>query len=228
MRTGMPRDEWFHQNCMSVAKASQCLSRKIGAILVRDNSIISQGYNGPPRGVRTCDERWLVVHDKMRKVVTDKEDDLDLNDSYRIEEFKDIDKNSDLYINHLEGVCPRYVPEMGFKSGEGLEWCVAGHAERNALINAARFGIETKGCKLYMDCGIPCTPCLVEIINAGIEEIIVTKWVFYDQSSEYLLRESALKVRVYDHLCKHEGIAVEKNLKSKSISGICCDCERVV
>ena len=78
--------------------------------------------------------------------------------------------------------------------------CVAGHAERNTLINAARHGIQTKDAKLYMNCGIPCTPCLVEIINAGIEEIIVTKWSFYDVSAEYILNESGLKCRVYKHL----------------------------
>jgi deoxycytidylate deaminase len=51
-----------------------------------------------------------------------------------------------------------------------------------------------------MDCGIPCSPCLVEIINAGIEEIIVTKLEYYDLSAEYLLKESGLKYRIYEHL----------------------------
>ncbi len=214
MRTGMEWDPWYHELCTVVAKKSQCLSRKIGAVLVKDKTVVCQGYNGPPRGVRTCDERWLVVHDKMTDVAGfDKLDDIEMNHKY---------------YSELEGKCPRYVPEMGFKSGEGLEWCVAGHAERNALINAAYHGISTKGCKLYMDCGIPCTPCLVEIINAGIEEIIVTKWSFYDESSEYLLRESDLKVRVYEHLCEHEGVTVEKNLKCKPIDGLCADCGCVV
>ncbi len=192
MRTGMEWDEWYHELCDVVAKKSQCLSRKIGAVLVRDKTVISQGYNGPPRGVMTCDLRWL--HDKeMRKAAG--------FDKYEpMETLIDAKKFHEKYERDLEGKCPRYVPEFGFKSGEGLDWCVAGHAERNALINAARHGIKTDGCKLYMNCGIPCTPCLVEVINAGIEEIIVTKLVFYDQSAEYLLKESGLKCRVYDHL----------------------------
>ena len=185
MRTGMEWDEWYHEFCTVVAKKSQCLSRKIGAILVKDKAVVSQGYNGPPRGVRTCDERWHV-DDKMLAVADfGKMKELVFNEFYK---------------SRLERICPRYVREMGFKSGEGLEWCVAGHAERNALINAARAGIATKGLKIYMDCGVPCTPCLVEIINAGIEEIIVTKMQFYDQSSEYLLSESGIPIRVYDHL----------------------------
>ena len=101
MRTGLNRDEWFHVICIGVAKASQCLSRKIGAILVRDNSVISQGYNGPPRGVRTCDERWFVDDAMCRKA------------GFSGDGFDTVydDKK-------LKGVCPRYVPEMGFKSGE--------------------------------------------------------------------------------------------------------------
>lgn len=198
MRTGMEWDQWYYELCTVVGKKSQCLSRKIGAILVRDKAVVSQGFNGPPRGVRTCDERWLVVNDSMRKVAIEKSVKHPGNDG--ISSFEDIDRNSDFYKSHLEGKCPRYVPEMGFKSGEGLEWCVAGHAERNALINAARFGIATKGTKIYMDCGVPCTPCLVEIINAGIEEVIVSKMTFYDQSAEYLVKESGISIRVYDHL----------------------------
>jgi len=224
MRTGIEWDEWYHELCTVVAKKSQCLSRKIGAILVKDKAVVSQGYNGPPRGVRTCDERWLVVHDSMRKVAAEKSIKHPGNDGRS--EFEDI--SDDFYHNHLEGKCPRYVPEMGFKSGEGLEWCVAGHAERNALINAARAGIATKGLNIYMDCGVPCTPCLVEIINAGVEEIIVTKMSFYDQSAEYLLRESGIKIRLYKHLCKHEGFLVEKELRSSSVLNICVDCGSVI
>lgn len=48
-------DEYFFQICESIAKKSPCLSRQIGAILVRDQSIISTGYNGPPRGFKHCE-----------------------------------------------------------------------------------------------------------------------------------------------------------------------------
>lgn len=195
MRTGMEWDMWYHELCQTIAKKSQCLSRKIGAILVRDKAVIAQGYNGPPRGVMTCDRRWRE-DEKMRQEAIDKSIKHPGNDG--LSPFENIDKV--FYRTHLEGKCPRYVPEMGFKSGEGLEWCVAGHAERNALINAARFGIATKGTIMYMDCGTPCTPCLVEIINAGISEIVITREHYYDPSAEYLLRESGLKWRIYSHL----------------------------
>ena len=42
------------------------------------------------------------------------------------------------------------------------------HAERNAIYNAARIGVSTKGCTMYLTCGIPCADCARGIIKALI------------------------------------------------------------
>jgi dCMP deaminase len=160
-------DSYFRGLTISIAQNSQCLSRKIGAIIVLDKSIISTGYNGPPRGVPPCDERWGKDHSL----------EYDFPEKVR------------------QGKCPRKV--MGYESGQGLEYCIAGHGERNALINAARHGIAVKGATMYCNCPIPCTPCLVEIINAGIIEIVVTSLETYDKTSEYLIMQSGIVVRKY-------------------------------
>jgi len=47
-------DKYFHAICCAVALKSPCQSRQIGAILVRDKSIVATGYNGPPRGIPHC------------------------------------------------------------------------------------------------------------------------------------------------------------------------------
>ena len=52
----MKWDLYFHSICKIIASKSPCLSRQIGAILVRDNSIISTGYNGPARGIPHCQD----------------------------------------------------------------------------------------------------------------------------------------------------------------------------
>jgi len=53
------RPSW-HQYFMEMAylasKRSTCLRRKVGAIIVVDNQIISTGYNGAPKHVRHCSE----------------------------------------------------------------------------------------------------------------------------------------------------------------------------
>ena len=76
--------------------------------------------------------------------------------------------------------------------------CIAGHSERNALINAAREGVLTKGSTLYCNCNIPCKDCLIEIINAGVSEIVcIDTGSFYDEVSEYLIRFSGIKIRMF-------------------------------
>ncbi len=55
----VPRPGW-DQYFMNIAKVaasrSNCLKRKVAAIIVRDKRIISTGYNGTPRGTRNCNE----------------------------------------------------------------------------------------------------------------------------------------------------------------------------
>ena len=53
-------DKFFLGICDKVAENSKCLSRKIGAVMVKDKSILSTGYNGPPRGVTHCGERLIT------------------------------------------------------------------------------------------------------------------------------------------------------------------------
>ena len=67
-------------------------------------------------------------------------------------------------------VCPRR--RMGYKSGEGMEHCVAVHAEINPILQAARMGISTTGTTLYCYCGTPCINCAKEIIQAGIKRVV--------------------------------------------------------
>jgi len=169
-------DEYYFNVCKQVARNSKCLSRRIGAILVRDKSIISTGYNGPPRGFPHCNKRYLI-DPELRKAM------------------RKISKNPDDVEYH--DICPRYV--LGAKSGEMLDWCVAGHAERSSLIEAARTGTKTKGATMYMNCSVPCTPCLIEIINAGIKEIVVIDELYYDISAKYIIDNSTLKMRIYNY-----------------------------
>lgn len=168
-------DEYFFNISKQVARNSKCLSRKIGAVLVKDKSIISTGYNGPPRGIPKCDERWKT-------------------DKKFIEKYG----NEEILSKDNSGICPRYA--MSAKSGQFLEICLAGHAEENAIVNAARHGIPVKGTSMYMTCGIPCKNCIKIILNSGVSEIIVTGLTIYDPESEYLINNSNLKVRLFDFL----------------------------
>ena len=39
-----------------VASRSNCVKRKVAAVVTRDRRIVSTGYNGTPRGTRNCNE----------------------------------------------------------------------------------------------------------------------------------------------------------------------------
>lgn len=49
-------DSYFMEIAKVVALRSNCIKRKVAAVLVKDRRIISTGYNGTPRGVRNCSE----------------------------------------------------------------------------------------------------------------------------------------------------------------------------
>lgn len=54
MTQRLTRSETYHEIAKAVAKRSACLSRQIGAVLVFEDTVISTGYNGPPRGMGHC------------------------------------------------------------------------------------------------------------------------------------------------------------------------------
>ena len=49
-------DEYFMEIAQVVAKRSNCSRRHVGAVIMKDNHILSAGYNGTPRGVKNCFE----------------------------------------------------------------------------------------------------------------------------------------------------------------------------
>lgn len=56
-RPGRPSwDDYFMAIAKQVASRSNCVKRKVAAVIVKDKRIISTGYNGTPRGTKNCDE----------------------------------------------------------------------------------------------------------------------------------------------------------------------------
>ncbi len=47
-------DEYFLDIAHVVARRSNCRRRQVAAVIVREQRIISTGYNGTPRGIRNC------------------------------------------------------------------------------------------------------------------------------------------------------------------------------
>ncbi|HHV64452.1 MAG TPA: cytidine deaminase [Peptococcaceae bacterium] len=57
-------DEYFLEIAGIVAKRSTCLRRNYGAVIVKDNIIVSTGYNGAARGEPNCIDTMECVREK--------------------------------------------------------------------------------------------------------------------------------------------------------------------
>ena len=57
------------------AKLSHCNRKQVGAIIVKDRMIISDGYNGTPSGFENCcedhngDTNWFVLHAEANAIL---------------------------------------------------------------------------------------------------------------------------------------------------------------
>jgi dCMP deaminase len=73
--------------------------------------------------------------------------------------------------NCLEGGCHRCGHRDAYPSGSGYDLCLCVHAEQNAILAAARFGIAVEGATLYSTMR-PCFGCTKEMLQAGITSAV--------------------------------------------------------
>ncbi len=128
---GIPRkipdnDTYYMGIAIAVRERANCTGNRVGAVIVRDNRVISTGYNGVPEGMPNC----------------------------------------------LDGGCLRCKNPGGkFPSGHGYDLCICVHAEQNALLSAARFGIAVEGATIYTTMQ-PCFGCAKELKQANIRQVV--------------------------------------------------------
>jgi len=68
-------DQAYLRMASEWAKLSYCDRKKVGEIIVKDNMIISDGYNGTPSGYKNCCENsdgnteWFVLHAEANAIL---------------------------------------------------------------------------------------------------------------------------------------------------------------
>src|SRR5262245_5985599 len=117
------RDEYLMS--MAVDQAARCNCRKtpVGAVIARDDRVISTGYNGTITGFANC----------------------------------------------IDGGCPR-CSDPNVLSGTRLDRCICVHAEQNALLTAARFGVRVERAVCWVT-NEPCLDCTKQLIQARLAEV---------------------------------------------------------
>ena len=82
--------------------------------------------------------------------------------------------------------------KLGVPSGERHELCRGLHAEQNAIIQAAKHGVNIAGATLFCTFS-PCIICAKMLINAGVKKIIYVEG-YPDNLANEMLAESGLDV----------------------------------
>lgn len=143
------------------AENSYAIKRQVGCLIVKDNSIISDGYNGTPSGFENvcetveCLSQWIYGCVKTAK---------------SIDEVKSVEHCED--CTHSKLVTKPYVL----------------HAEANAISKLARSSNSSDGATLYVT-DEPCLECSKTIIQAGIRRVVF--WRDYHAHSGKELLERA-------------------------------------
>ncbi len=116
--------EWSH--------LSYCKRKKVGAIIVRDRMIISDGYNGTPSGFENCCEdeegltQWYVLHAEANAIL-------------KVARSTQSCENATLYITlspckecskliHQSGI-KRVVYQNGYRDDAGIQFLIKAGVE---------------------------------------------------------------------------------------------------
>jgi len=81
---------------------------------------------------------------------------------------------------------------LGVPRGERHELCRGTHAEQNAIIQAASYGVSIRGATLYST-HFPCVLCTKMLINAGVRRVVYLEG-YPDDLAKEMIREAGLEV----------------------------------
>jgi dCMP deaminase len=82
--------------------------------------------------------------------------------------------------NCLDGGCDRCANRTSYPSGTGYDLCICVHAEQNAILAAARFGISVANGTVYTTTQ-PCFGCVKEMLQAKIQKVFyLHPWIHPD------------------------------------------------
>ncbi len=82
--------------------------------------------------------------------------------------------------------------DLNIPSGKNQELCYGLHAEQNALMQAAKFGISTDGATIYVT-HKPCSVCARLIINSGIKRVVYIEG-YPDPLTDFFFRTCGIEL----------------------------------
>ncbi|KAI8811903.1 cytidine deaminase-like protein [Cladochytrium replicatum] len=160
-------DNYFMMLCELAAKRSNCMKRRVGAILVKERRIIATGYNGTPRFLPNCSDGGCAR----------------CNDGATRGERLDT-----CICLHAEEVCKIAARVVSQLAKSNLQ---------NALLEAGRERIDNgKPAILYCNT-CPCLGCAKKIIQSGVSEVVYGQEYGMDELTIQLFRAARIPIRQF-------------------------------
>ena len=153
------------------AEESYCKRRQVGSMIAKDSRPISGGYNGTPSGEDNCCEEDFGSLSDIETAFLDidiKNKELLNMDSIS----KDFCKENGLTLVSFEKKSNKIIVKYRRPSIRTKDSVI--HAEANAIAYAAKEGISTKGCTMYVTLS-PCMNCSNLIIQSGITTVVYSE-----------------------------------------------------
>ena len=151
------------------AQNSYAIRRKVGCLIVKNNRIISDGYNGTPCGFENiCEEIPEDTLDKLNGCLNTLSEEV----------IRD-------YLQH-------YQDEGGTLKTKPYVL----HAESNAISKLAQSNNDSNGATLYVT-DEPCIDCAKLIIQAGIKRVVYCREYRLHDGIELLKRAKIEVCQIY-------------------------------
>uniref|UniRef100_A0A7C2NZU1 CMP/dCMP-type deaminase domain-containing protein n=1 Tax=candidate division WOR-3 bacterium TaxID=2052148 RepID=A0A7C2NZU1_UNCW3 len=204
----MLHDSTFIEILEIVKRQSSCVYYKTGALVVKENRIVSMGYNGSPSGFPQCDE--------LQEVLEFAVDNKDIVGKYLemggVEAFaRDYHSRFKYFYKYTQD----FVKFFGIKLEESLKKICNGsagqndfynlnfihsryeiHAEQNAIAFSLKAGTNITGATLYTTL-LPCMECAKLIVASGIKRVVYIEDYEdkrFKESSKTFLEINGIKV----------------------------------
>lgn len=162
-------DELYMKMAFIWAQNSYAIRRKVGCLIVKDNRIISDGYNGTPCGFENiCEEIPEDVLDKLDGWLNTLSDEV------------------------VRGYLQHYQDEGGTLKTKPYVL----HAESNAISKLAKSNYNSNGATLYVT-DEPCINCAKLIIQAGIKRVVYCREYRLHDGIELLKKAKIEVYKIY-------------------------------
>ncbi|MDI6851018.1 MAG: deaminase [bacterium] len=204
----MLHDSTFIEILEIVRRQSSCVYYKTGALVVKENRIVSMGYNGSPSGFPQCDELQEVLEfahenrDIVGKYLETGGVEAFAREYYN--RFKYFHKYTEDFVKFfgskleesLKKICNGSAGKNDFYNLNFIHSRYEIHAEQNAIAFSLKAGTNITGATLYTTL-LPCMECAKLIVASGIKRVVYIEDYEdkrFKESSKTFLEINGIKV----------------------------------